>query len=74
MNLQQIRDRKNKRSKLIQQELEKIKLHLINMGVIRIIVFGSYANGNITSASDLDMIAVQQKVVENGLERFMINR
>lgn len=44
--------------KLIQQELEKVKLHLINMEVIRIIVFGSYANGNITNTGDLDVIAV----------------
>lgn len=62
MNLQQIRDRKDRRKKLIQQELEKIKLCLINMGAIRIIVFGSYANGNVTSYSDLDLIAVMPPI------------
>ncbi len=62
MNLQKIRDRKNKRKNLIQQELEKIKLYLIGMGAIKIIVFGSYANGNITSSSDLDIIAVMPSI------------
>lgn len=56
--LQSIRARKDARLKLLERELEKIKLQLQEMGALKIIVFGSYAQGNTRSWSDLDILAV----------------
>jgi predicted nucleotidyltransferase len=58
LTLQKIRDRKEIRRRMLERELEKIKRQLIDMGAIKIILFGSYAEGNIRSWSDLDIIAL----------------
>jgi len=58
LNLQDIRDRKDRRKRLLQSEIERIKKQLVDMGAIKIIVFGSYAQGHIRSWSDLDIINV----------------
>lgn len=56
--LQSLRDRKEARRKLLEIELEKIAAHLKVMGALKIIVFGSYAQGTVRSSSDLDILAV----------------
>ncbi|MGB9596670.1 MAG: nucleotidyltransferase domain-containing protein [Candidatus Poribacteria bacterium] len=58
VSLQDIRDRKEKRKKLLKTELERISEQLKAMGAIKIVVFGSYAEGHIRSTSDLDIIAI----------------
>jgi predicted nucleotidyltransferase len=58
INLKQIRARKERRKKALGKNLEIIKKQLQDMGALRIILFGSYASGNIRSWSDLDIIAV----------------
>lgn len=56
--LQSLQDRKEKRRKLLEKELEKIVADLKAMGALKIIVFGSYAQGTVRSSSDLDILAV----------------
>jgi len=58
LTLQKIRDQKEMRRKELDSELEKITRQLIDMGAIKIILFGSYAQGDIRSWSDLDIIAI----------------
>jgi predicted nucleotidyltransferase len=58
LTLQKIRDQKEVRRRKLESELEKIKTQLINMGALKIILFGSYAQGDIRSWSDLDIIAI----------------
>jgi len=58
VTLQKIRARKEGRERALERELERIKKDLIDMGALKIILFGSYANGNITSSSDLDIICI----------------
>ena len=58
ITLEKIRARKEKRRKAIARNLEKIERQLVGMGVLRIVLFGSYASGNTRSWSDLDIIAV----------------
>jgi len=56
--LQEIRERKEKRRQLLQTELESISEQLKAMGALKIIVFGSYAEGHVGSTSGLDIIAI----------------
>ena len=58
LTLQKIRDQKEVRRRELESELEKIKTQLINMGAVKIILFGSYAQGDIRSWSDLDIITI----------------
>jgi predicted nucleotidyltransferase len=58
ITLQDIRERKEKRRQLLQSELERISEQLKSMGALKIIVFGSYAEGHVRSTSDLDIIAI----------------
>ena len=58
MTLQKIRERKEKRRKALERNLESIKRQLQDMGALRIILFGSYASGHVRSWSDLDIISV----------------
>ena len=58
VTLHQIRRRKEIRRNTLERELKKITEQLVNMGAQKILVFGSYAEGNIKSWSDLDIIAV----------------
>jgi len=58
ITLQDIKDRKEKRRQLLQSELERISEQLEVMGALKIIVFGSYAEGHVRSTSDLDIIAI----------------
>ena len=58
ITLQDIRDRKEKRRQLLKTELERISEQLKTMGALKIIVFGSYAEGHVRSTSDLDIVAI----------------
>jgi predicted nucleotidyltransferase len=58
ITLQKIRARKQERKRGLDRELERIKKQLVDMGALRIILFGSYAQGNVSSTSDLDIISV----------------
>jgi predicted nucleotidyltransferase len=63
ITLQDIRDRKEKRRKLLETELERISGQLKAMGALKIIVFGSYAEGHVRSTSDLDIIAIMPSMM-----------
>ena len=58
ITLEKIRARKEKRRRALEENLEKIKKQLQDMGALRIVLFGSYAHGNVRSWSDLDIISV----------------
>jgi predicted nucleotidyltransferase len=58
LTLQEIRARRETRKKALEKQLETLKRLLIGMGVLKIIIFGSYARRNVRSDSDLDVIAV----------------
>ncbi len=58
ITLEEIRARKAKRRDALERNLEKIKQQLQDMGALKIIVFGSYAQGHVRSWSDLDIITV----------------
>jgi len=53
LTLQKIRDQKEVRRRELESELEKIKRQLINMGAVKIILFGSYAQGDIRIWSEV---------------------
>lgn len=56
--LEDIKARKESRRSALQRSLEKITGQLRDMGALKVIVFGSFASGDITSHSDLDLIAI----------------
>lgn len=58
LTLQKIRSRKEIQKRALQRDLEKIRRQLEDMGALKIILFGSYAQGHIRSWSDLDLISV----------------
>lgn len=62
MTLQKIRARKELRKRALEKALEKITKQLQDMGAIKIILFGSYAQGHIRSSSDLDLISVMPSI------------
>jgi predicted nucleotidyltransferase len=58
ITLEDIKARKEARRKALQRSLEHITGQLRDMGALKVIVFGSFASGEITSLSDLDLIVV----------------
>ena len=58
ITLEDIKARKEARRCALQHSLERITGQLRDMGALKVIVFGSFASGNVTSHSDLDLIAV----------------
>lgn len=58
LTIQKIRSRKEIQKRALQRDLEKIRRQLEDMGALKIILFGSYAQGHIRSWSDLDLISV----------------
>lgn len=58
ITLEKIRERKEKRRKSLEENLERIKTQLQDMGALKIILFGSFASGDINSFSDLDILVV----------------
>jgi predicted nucleotidyltransferase len=58
ITLEDIKARKEARKRALQQSLERITGQLRDMGALKVIVFGSFASGDVTSQSDLDLLAV----------------
>jgi predicted nucleotidyltransferase len=56
--LDEIQARKEKRKIALQNALDRITAQLRDMGALKVIVFGSFARGDVTSGSDLDLVAV----------------
>ena len=63
LTLKKLRDRKLRRKRILERELERIAGHLIEFGALRIILFGSYAQGRTRSFSDLDIISVMPETM-----------
>ena len=53
-----LRSEKMARESLLERELRKISRQLRAMGALKIIVFGSFAEGDIRRSSDLDLLVV----------------
>ena len=62
-SLQGLRARKNARQRLLESELEKISRQLQEMGALKIVVFGSFAQGSIRSSSDLDLLVIMPPIM-----------
>jgi predicted nucleotidyltransferase len=58
LTLADIRARKERRKRLLAENLAGITDQLAGMGALQVIVFGSFAEGHVRSMSDLDLIAV----------------
>ncbi|MFP3909627.1 MAG: nucleotidyltransferase domain-containing protein [Halobacteriota archaeon] len=58
MTLQRLRQRKELRRRELERELERIKKQLIDMDAVKIILFGSYAQGMVRSSSDIDLLVI----------------
>ena len=58
LTLKSIRAGKEKRRKLLERNLKRITKQLRDMGAIRLMLFGSYGQRQVTRHSDLDLIAV----------------
>ena len=56
--LRDIRERKEKRRKALEQNLPSIVEQLKALGALKVILFGSFARGETRLWSDLDLIAV----------------
>jgi len=53
-----LRSEKMARESLLERELRKISRQLRAMGALKIIVFGSFAEGDVRRSSDLDLLVV----------------
>ena len=58
ITLQKIRARKKRRERALEKALDRIRKQLLDMGALKIVLFGSYARNQVTSWSDLDILAV----------------
>jgi uncharacterized protein len=58
ITLAEIRARKELRREELSRALEKIREQLAGLGALRVVVFGSFARGEVISTSDLDILAV----------------
>ena len=58
LTLQKIRAKKELRKKVLERELERMKTQLSEMRALKVILFGSYVQGRVTSSSDLDIICL----------------
>ncbi len=58
LTLQDIRERKIIRKKKLEASLREIKKQLKQMGALKIMLFGSFANDNVHSWSDIDIICI----------------
>lgn len=58
ITLQDIRSKKWVRKRALEETFEKVTKQLQDMGAVKVILFGSFAQGRISSRSDLDIIAV----------------
>jgi len=53
-----LRSAKMARESLLERELSKISRQLRAMGALKIIVFGSFAEGDVRRSSDLDLLVI----------------
>ena len=58
ISLDDLQARKENRKRALSEDLPLISAQLAGMGALRVIVFGSFAEGKVGSMSDLDLIAV----------------
>jgi predicted nucleotidyltransferase len=58
LTLQKIRARKERRRRALEKGLVKLKKQLQAMGALKLILFGSFAQGHVRSWSDLDLLTV----------------
>lgn len=58
LDLDKIERRKAERKEILQSSLERMLPQLIGMGAVKVVVFGSLADGDIHSKSDLDILVV----------------
>ncbi len=58
LDIEEIVRRKKDRKDLLQSSLESLLPQLQGMGAVRIVLFGSLANGDTHSGSDLDLLVV----------------
>jgi len=56
--LEELHERKALRRAQLEKELAGIKRQLVAMGALKLVLFGSFAQGKAGLASDLDIIAV----------------
>jgi predicted nucleotidyltransferase len=56
--LDEIQDRTEERKIALRNALDRITAQLRDMGALKVIVFGSFAHGDVTSGSDLGLVAV----------------
>ncbi len=58
LDLEKIERRKTERKELLQSSLESMLPQLESIGAVKVVVFGSLANGTVHSRSDLDILVV----------------
>jgi predicted nucleotidyltransferase len=68
VTLEEIRARKELRRRDLQSSLKRITGQLRDMGALKVVVFGSFASGDVTSHSDLDLVAIMPST-HSGRER-----
>jgi predicted nucleotidyltransferase len=58
MKIEDIIENKEKRRRKLEKNFHNIVLQLKKFGALKIVLFGSFARGNISLRSDLDLLAV----------------
>ena len=58
LNIAELHARKEQRKCILAEHLDRMTGQLAEMGVLRVIVFGSFAEDAVRSTSDIDLIAV----------------
>ncbi len=62
LTLEELRSQKEKRKEMLYQGLKDIVQQLKEMGVIKIILFGSVAHGKVRRWSDLDLLVIMPPI------------
>lgn len=58
VTLRELRARKAKRRRELERALRSVSRQLRDMGALKIVLFGSFAQGHVRSDSDLDLISI----------------
>ncbi len=64
--LKEILQRKTEREEKLKSSMESITRQLIQLGALKIILFGSLAEGNVDVYSDLDMLVIMPSTKSGG--------
>ncbi len=64
--LKEILQRKTEREEKLKSSMESITRQLIELGALKIILFGSLAEGNVDVYSDLDMLVIMPSTKSGG--------